>query len=131
MKINQAMDVFMKAELLKQMIEQAIGTISGDDLLTLACHLDHFWLNRRKEPLTEKEMMVYELLNKERINPSTAYSWLLASRAPNDVRRRYELGRIQSRQLVLFGRNEVEKAKCRKSLQLIRELRDLAEVTLR
>ena len=54
-----------------------------------------------------------------------------APRAPNDVRVRYQRGRINSVQLTRFGRNEVEKEKSRKGLELIREIRDLAEVIIK
>ena len=80
MEISQGMGVFTKAQLLKEKIEQSIGALSGDEVLTLMAHLDHFWLNRGKEPLTEREMVVYDLINKEGINACTAYSWLLGAK---------------------------------------------------
>lgn len=79
------------------------------------CHLHHFWYDRRKEPLNEREMIVYDALNKEELNPSTVYSWFLATRAPVDIKLRYRKGKITSQQIVRFGRNEVEKQRCRES----------------
>ena len=46
MEISQGMDVFAKAQLLKEQREQSIGALSGDEVLTIMAHLDHFWLNR-------------------------------------------------------------------------------------
>jgi len=131
MKISTGMDVHTKAELVRKMVEESIGIVSGDELLTITCHLDHFYLNRRKEPLTEKEMLVYTLLNKEQLNPCTVYSWLLASRAPADAKKRHELGRINVVQLARFGRNEVEREKAKTGLEFIREIKDLVEVVLK
>jgi len=131
MKISTGNDVFTKAELVKNMVEEEIGVVTGDMLLTLMCHLNHFWLDRRKEPLTEKEMTVYSILNKEKLNPCTVYSWFLASKAPSDVRLRYERGKINSRELTMLGRNEVEKERCRKGLDLIREIKDTVEEVIK
>lgn len=124
-------NLFTKAEMVRELIASNIGSISGDDLLTIMCHLHHHWHNRRKESLTEKEMKVYELLCKENLNPMTVYDWFLATRAPMDIRARYQNGKIDVRQLVKFGRNEIERERCRKSLELMREIRNTTEVLLK
>lgn len=124
-------DLFTKAEMIKELIRSKMGDICGDELLTIGCHLHHYWYDRRKEPLTEKEMIVYDILNKEGLNPTTVYSWLLATRAPNDVRVRYRKGKITSKQLVRFGRNEVEKEKCKEGLFLMQDIRNLVEVIIK
>lgn len=124
-------DMFTKAEMAKELIALKIGNISGDEILTIMCHLNHYWHDRRKEPLTEKEMIVYEALCKENLNPMTVYSWLLATKAPIDVRQRYRRGKIDSRQIVRFGRNEVEKERCKQSLEMMNEVRNLVEVILK
>jgi hypothetical protein len=79
--------VFIKARMVCDLLKRHIGEVSGDELLTILCHLHHHHRNRRKEPLTEKEMIVYDILLKENINPHTAYYWLCITKTPEDVRK--------------------------------------------
>jgi uncharacterized protein YjaZ len=129
-RYTRSKDVFVKSNMFATLIKSHIGEISGDDLLTILCHLHHHHRDRRREPLTEKEMIVYDIILKEGLNPHSVYAWFCASKTPEDVRKRIEKGKIDLRQAEKLGRRQIQKERAIKGIEFLRECRALVEVLL-
>ena len=131
LKNTKTKDCFTKAIMFADFVKNQIGEVSGDELLTILCHLHHHYRHRRNEPLTEKEMLVYDLMLREGLNPHTVYSWFLAAKAPSDVEQRLKEGKISIQQAQKLGRNEVLKEQARKGIEFLRDCRNLAMEVLK
>lgn len=124
------MDVFDKVEHLKNLIERNVRKFSDDELYKIVEKLGNRWHypNKRKKglTLTDDETSVYQLLIDHKINPSTAYKWLLVDRAPADIRFKVRSGVIGIRE-ALKSRKRMQGVGSTTERQFIRMIKDSFE----
>jgi len=124
------MDVFEKVENLKELIKRNVGKFSDDELYKIIEKLGNRWHypNKRKKglTLTNQETTIYELLLNHKINPSTAYKWLLVDRAPADIRFKVRSGVLSIRD-ALKSRKRMHGVGTTSERQLIRMVKDSFE----
>ena len=123
-------DVFEKVDNLKKIVFRNIRKLSDDELYKIMEKLGNRWHypNKRKKGLTlsDDETAVYELLLNHKINPSTAYKWLLVDRAPSDIRFKVRSGVMGIRE-ALKARKRLQRLGSAPERQLIRMIKDSFE----
>ena len=93
-------DVFEKVVLLKGLLDSTIPEVKKLDEFEykrMMCHLAHYHCNNR-QTLTEIEMLAYDTLIRNDVNPSTAYKWFCLTTLPKDFQHKLRTGRITQKQ---------------------------------
>ena len=88
-------------------------------------HIAKHHYGYRKEPLAEREMLIYDLLLKEDINPETAYEWMLATKVDQGIKQRLENNEISQKQAVRMMKNNDEMLRVNRNLSIIKDCRKL------
>nr|AQS33910.1 hypothetical protein [uncultured archaeon] len=96
---GRKIDIFAEVNEIKKHIGEILPELDGDRLIIMMSHCrqyyeGHLHYGRRgipenqqkKRDLTEAENILYELLLKLKLNPSTSYRWFLATRIPQDIK---------------------------------------------
>ena len=117
--------VFEKSSILTSFLLGKIDGLKAEEIVLSLCHVAKSHYGYRKEPLTEKEMLVYDLLLREDINPETAYEWVLATKGDDEVNRKLESKEISQKQAIRLTRNNEEMLRVNKSLSILKECRKL------
>ncbi|KHO50620.1 MAG: hypothetical protein QT04_C0050G0029 [archaeon GW2011_AR11] len=100
-KNTRLVNVFDKANGIKNLIKEHLPEIKEDKLIYMMSHCRQYYegklyygrrtsdpderKKRKIKALTKIESELFQLLLKYKINPSTAYRWLLAVRIPEDI----------------------------------------------
>ena len=121
--------LFEKSAILTSFLQEKIKDLKTEEITVSLSHIAKHHYGYRKEPLTEKEMLVYDLLLKEDINPETAYEWMLATKGEEDIKQKLENKEISQKEAIRLIRNNEERVRVNKSLSVLKECRKLiAEV---
>jgi hypothetical protein len=70
-----------------------------------------------------REMIIYDELLKEHLNPATMYEWLLAAQADDGTKRLLLKGKISQKQTTRLGHRYLMRQKARKSLAFLDNVR--------
>ena len=117
--------VFEKSSILTSFLLGKIDGLKAEEIVLSLCHVAKSYYGYRKEPLTEKEMLVYDLLLREDIKPETAYEWVLATKGDDEVKKKLESKEISQKQAIRLTRNNEEMLRVNKSLSILKECRKL------
>lgn len=97
------------------------------DLYTSLIRVSKHHYRNRKTPLTENEMKLYDLLLSENLCPDTIYGYLKLYMVSDDVKKRFEQGKISKKQLHQIGLNEIRRLRVQKLLSVLVDGRKLFE----
>ena len=130
-------NLFDKVNELKQKMNVVVPEIEGQRLID---HLHHIkaerenkyyygrkgWINSKiKKDLTPIEHLIKELLIKEKLNPSTVYRWLLATRIPSDILDKLRKGMISQKKAYEIALNRRKNLRSSQSLLFMESVRDI------
>ncbi len=99
--------IFDKTKEIKEYISMVLPEVDGSRLIHVISHCRRFYEGKlhygrrsikenqsRVRDLTEAERILYDLLLKHNLNPSTTYRWFLATRVPTDIKEKLAKGMI-------------------------------------
>jgi hypothetical protein len=112
-------DVFRKANYVQGLINTTIPGVSSDEVYTMLGHVAHHHYNTRKVGLSEKEILLYDLLLKHKLVPSTVYNWFSLTRTPQDLQQRVRRGTISQKQALRMAMNRKRQQEMSLSLQIL------------
>ncbi|MEK7836143.1 MAG: hypothetical protein AAB298_08345 [Pseudomonadota bacterium] len=130
-------NLFDKVNELKQKMNVIVPEIEGQRLIDLLHHIKaerenkyyygrKGWINSKiKKNLTPIEHLIKELLIKEKLNPSTVYRWLLATRIPSDIMDKLRKGMISQKKAYEIALNRRKNLRSAQSLLLMESVRDI------
>jgi len=118
-------DVWKKIKFVERLIEESIGVVNGDDLYTMLGRISHYHYTTRQHGLKEKELMIYEILIKNDLNPSTVYKWYCLTRTPQDLQQRIRSGKINQKQALRMTLNRRREKEMGLAMQVLTEGRDV------
>lgn len=130
-------NLFDKVNELKQKMNVIVPEIEGQRLIDLLHHIKaerenkyyygrKGWINSKiKKDLTPIEHLIKELLIKEKLNPSTVYRWLLATRIPSDIMDKLRKGMISQKKAYEIALNRRKNLRSAQSLLLMESVRDI------
>jgi hypothetical protein len=135
---GRKVDIFVKVDQIKQDIKTIIPEIESDKLLPMMSHCKNYYYgklyygrkgkpNRKKRKLTHNEMVLYEYLLKNKLNPCTTYRWFLATRIPEDVKDKLRQGKISQRKAMEISANRKKARIGSKGTLIIEQLRILMD----
>lgn len=120
-------DTCRKMEFAKEIIKRSLGEIPKREISVILCriahkHNDPKWKTRE---LTEKEMIVYDCLLKEELNPATVYKWYLLTRTPDDVKQKLRLGIISQKKALKLNAGRIRYKEMQAGFDLMEQCRML------
>lgn len=118
-------NVFERAEITINWVKTLIGETSEVELIGMFGHLAKSYYDRYKNELSEREMMLYDALLKEGLNPATVYEWLLAAQLDDNNKRLLLKNKISQKKATCLGRVQVMRIRARHSLAFLGNARNL------
>ncbi|MBU0628773.1 MAG: hypothetical protein KKC75_06290 [Nanoarchaeota archaeon] len=100
------MDVFQKAKNVIKIIQKEVN-LDKDEIKNIVSRLIVSRRDNKKE-ITKTDVMVFEILLKNKFNLNTVYRWLLVTNSPKDIQRKLRNGEISIRE-ALHYRNKIRK----------------------
>ncbi|MBI2573566.1 hypothetical protein HYV86_06900 [Candidatus Woesearchaeota archaeon] len=132
------MSIFYKVNEVREHIKQEIPELSGDRLIHMLAHCRRHWegnlhYGRRavKEnalkvrELTKTEHILYDLLLRLKLNPSTAYRWFLATRVPDDIKEKLRNNQISQKKALEISANRKRVKESNIGLLMMEEIRTI------
>jgi hypothetical protein len=119
-------DVFEKMNFVRELLKATIPEFKGfsDNKLKLVMsHIGHFHIDN-KPVLTELEIIAYDTLIRNDINPSTAYKWFNLTMLPVDYQHQLRTGRISQKQALRMHASRKRQLEISKGIQIIELVRE-------
>jgi hypothetical protein len=113
-------NIFDKVTEIEEILYNSLPELKGDRklLIYMLCHCRRYFEGKlyygrrsigdnihRQRPLTINERVIYDLLIRHNLNPSTAYRWFLYTRIPSDLKEKMMSDRISARQALTISAN--------------------------
>lgn len=130
--------IFDKVNEVKQHIKATLPEIDSDRLIIMLCRCRRYYEGnlhygrreikdnrQKKQELTETERILYDLLLRLKLNPSTAYRWFLATRVPSDIKEKLEKGMISQRKALEISANRKRVKESNIGLLMMEEIRTI------
>ena len=130
--------IFDKINEVKQHIKVTLPEVDSDRLIHMLSHCRRYYEGKlhygrrsvegnqqKKRDLTETERILYDLLFKLNLNPSTAYRWFLATRVPSDIKEKLEKGLISQRKAMEISANRKRVKESNIGLLMMEEIRTI------
>ena len=138
---NKKIDVFEKVRRIREYIDQHLPEIEGDRLIHMLAHCRVYWegkfyygrrtadpeirKTRKLLDLTKTEAILYDLLIKSGLNPSTIYRYFLAARVPEDLMKEVRMQRMSVRKAMEINANRKRVRNNRKGWEMLEEIRSV------
>ena len=133
---GRKIDIFEEIHKIKQHIKEILPELDGDRLIIMMSHCRQYYEGHlhygrraiqenltRKRDLTEAEKILYELLLKLKLNPSTTYRWFLATRVPQDIKEKLVKGQISQKKALEISANRKRVKQSNIGLLMMEEIR--------
>jgi hypothetical protein len=94
------MNIFEKLENVRRLLKESFD-LKEAELILMVEKLANRWHYRKKRKgirLTKEEAKLYEILIRNKYNPSTVYKWFLMYKSPSEVKERLSFGVITIKQ---------------------------------
>jgi hypothetical protein len=130
--------IFDKVNEVKQHIKATLPELDGDRLIQMMCHCRRYHegklhYGRRAVPenlskvrdLTQTERILFDLLLKLGLNPSTSYRWFLATRVPADIKEKLSKGQISQKKALEISANRKRVKQSNVGLLMMEEIRTI------
>lgn len=117
------LDFFVKIKKARELIESNFPDVVGDTLMTWLCHIGHYHYDKKKRMLSERELVLYDLLLRNGYNPSTVYKWFLITKVPEDILGRIRRQEISQKQALRMACNRRHLKEVNLGLQLMEAAR--------
>ena len=137
---GRKINIFDKVNEIKQHLKDIIPEIEGDKLIVILSHCRAYYEGKlhygrrnvpenlqRKKELTANERIVYEYLLKSKLNPSTTYRWLIATRLPQDIREKLAKGQIGQKKAMEISANRRNVKMSNMGLLMMEDIRNAIE----
>jgi len=131
-------NIFDKVSEIKQHINMILPEIDGDKLINMMSHCRRYYEGKlhygrrnvkenldKKRDLTESERILYDLLLKLNLNPSTTYRWFLATIVPADIKEKLAKGHISQKKALEISANRKRVKESNVGLLMIEEIRTI------
>lgn len=129
-------NIFRVVDKIKQELKAVIPEVEDDKLIFIMSHCRSYYggklhhgrrggPNQKPRELTHTERLVYDYMLRNKLNPSTAYRWFLATRVPDDVKEKLAKGQIGVKVAMRIAWNRKKAAQTNLGLLLIEELRTI------
>jgi len=80
---------------------------------------------RFKDELSASELILYDYLLKNKLNPCTTYRWFIATRIPDDIKEKLSLGQISTKKAMEISANRKRVRESNLGLLMMEELRTI------
>jgi len=130
--------IFDKVHEIKEQIKKILPELDGSRLMQMLCHCRqqyegklHYGRSnvpenwKKKRELTEAERLLYDLLLRMNLNPSTTYRWFLASRVPSDIHEKLTKGLISQKKALEIAANRRRVKESNTGLLMMEEIRTI------
>lgn len=130
-KFKKSVPAPIKAEAVKKLFRQEITPdLTTKEILVLLNHLDNYKRGLRKK-LSKSEETAFELLNKIKVAPSTAYRWIRYSIIPEEIIGKinlYSQGKgYTQRRLIEIDQARIRKKRAELALIILEKGRQMIE----
>lgn len=136
---GKKISIFDRVNQIKEKLNQILPEIEPSRLLIMLGHIRRFYEGnlyygrrtsnqeekdkRERLELTQTERILYDFLLKEKLNPSTAYRWFLATRVPDDIKEKLTKGQISYRKAMEISYNRKRARESNIGLLMMEEMR--------
>ncbi len=130
--------IFDRVYEIKQHIKVILPEVEGDRIIRMLSHCRRYYEGKlhygrrsvktnltRVKDLTEAERILYDLLLKLDLNPSTTYRWFLATRVPSDIKEKLEKGQISQKKALEISANRKRVKQSNIGLLMMEEIRTI------
>ncbi len=118
---NQSTDFFVKRKIVEELINRTFSDMSGDEILTILCRLDKYWINKRKNQLSVREGIFYNMLVENGFIPCTVYRWFYKTIIPSDMPTRIKKDRVSNKQFQRMKKNMSKRQRVNQEFKLVEE----------
>jgi len=122
---NQSTDFFVKRKIVEELINKTFSKMSGDEILTILCRLENYWVNNRKHQLTVRESIFYNMLIENDFIPCTVYRWFYKTIIPSDVSERIKKHRISKKQFERMKDNMAKWQRVNQEFKLVEQGKEI------
>ncbi|OIO63014.1 hypothetical protein AUJ83_01910 [Candidatus Woesearchaeota archaeon CG1_02_33_12] len=120
-------DVFEKVVLVKGIVKSTIPKlieVDDEELKLMFSHLAHYHRDDERNTLNETELILYDTLIRNDVNPATVYKWFCLTMMPNDLFHQLGTGRISQKRALMLNakrRRDKEIAMGLEIMEIVRE----------
>jgi len=131
--------IFDKTNEIKKQLKQVLPEIDGSRLIIMLGHCRRHYegtlyygrrtsnkeiaKKREKVKLTQMELLLYNFLLRNNLNPSTTYRWFLATRVPSEIKEQLEKGHISVKIAMQTAYNRKRVRESNQGLLMMEEMR--------
>ena len=103
-------NVFHKIKTIRELVKEIYPKLSIEDLTKEVGFLTNYWHSGKRQKgisLTQRQLILYELLIKNKYNPATVYRWLLLATAPTELQEDVKIGKLSIRTALTRRKQEM------------------------
>ncbi|MBI4152105.1 hypothetical protein HY495_00205 [Candidatus Woesearchaeota archaeon] len=131
-------NIFDKVHEIREHIKKVLPEVDGSRLIQMLSHCRQYYEGKlhygrrgipenqqKKRDLTEAERILFDLLLRLNLNPSTTYRWFLAARIPGDIKEKLAKGMISQKKALEIAANRKRVKESNTGLLMIEEIRTI------
>jgi len=135
---GKKINIFDKINSIKKDIKGLLPEIEDDKILPILSHIRNKHYGKlhygrralpenlqRKRELTRTEILIYDYLLKNNLNPSTTYRWFLACRVPQDIKEKLANGQISHKKAIMIAGNRLRAKESNIGLTMMEEIQNI------
>lgn len=135
---GKKINIFDKVNKIKNDIKVLLPEIGEDKLIQMFSHMRRYYEGnlhkgrrsnpenwKKKKRLTKAELILYDYLLKNKLNPSTTYRWMLACRVPSDIKDKLKQGRLSYKKALQISANRKRVRESNQGLLMMEEINNV------
>ena len=135
---GKKVNIFNKVAQIKEDLKGLFPEIEEDRIIPMFSHVRNFFYGnlyygrrnvpenkKRKRKLTKAEMLLYDYILKNNLNPSTTYRWMIACRVPADIKEKLSKGQISYKKAMQISANRKRMKEGNIGLLMIEEINNV------
>jgi len=135
---GKKINIFDKVNQIKKDLKELFPEIEDDKIIPMFSHIKNFYYGKlyygrhsnpenkkRKRNLTPSEIVLYDYLLKNNLNPSTTYRWMIACRIPSDIKTKLANGEISYKKALQIANNRIRVKESNTGLLMMEEINNI------
>ncbi len=135
---GKKVNIFDRVNQIKSDIKVLLPEIEDDRLISMFSHMRRYYEGnlhygrrtnpenfKRKRELTTNEKIVYDYTLKNKLNPSTAYRWILTCRVPSDIKSKLQEGKLSYKKALMISANRKRTIQSNQGLLMMEEINNI------
>jgi hypothetical protein len=135
---GKKINIFDKVNQIKSDLKSLLPEIEEDKIIPMFSHVRNFFYGKlyygrrevlenkqRKRKLTNAETILLDYMMKNKLNPSTTYRWMIATRVPADIKEKLAKGQLSFKKAMQISANRKRVKESNTGLMMIEEVNNI------